>query len=66
MKSYGGYGLKIKLSDYDGIWVWHSNLWFHNCLPLEIIETKTTTKELVKDSLKQHHTILVDYYGTPN
>lgn len=58
-----GYGITTKLSDYSGIWIWHSNLWFNNCnIPLPVQEENDIVNS-IKSSLKNHHSILVDFFA---
>jgi ATP-GRASP peptide maturase of grasp-with-spasm system len=53
----------IRLSEYDGIWIWHSNLRFSNAeIDLNEQDDDDAIKKIMHN-LEQHHKTLISYLG---
>lgn len=55
--------VNTKFSDYNSIWIWHSNLKFANA---EAVLTKNENNDITKkimQNINQHHRVLINYLG---
>jgi ATP-GRASP peptide maturase of grasp-with-spasm system len=53
----------MRLSEYDGIWIWHSNLRFSNAEAILSDRDDDEAIKKIKHNLDQHHKTLISYLG---
>ncbi|MCW3071897.1 MAG: hypothetical protein JWO44_1787 [Bacteroidetes bacterium] len=55
------YGIRTKLSDYSGVWIWHGHLKFANCDSKRLNDQEDPLLDMIEQSMLRHHETLIDY-----